>query len=212
MTGQRFHEDTTFMSNSNFATPVPVVARVTLEVPVLPSDAVAGERKRNVPVGEEISLDADLAAELVASGAVAYVTPRSAQTAILTTPLEGDALLQAIGQAMRDIDPVEGLTAEGKVSLYALETVLGFRPSADERDLAQETYGEKRPDLFTPIEGDEDELAPVVAAIDALDPDNPSFWTAGGQPDLRALAEVLGRRVSADERDAAMARRAERTA
>lgn len=49
-----------------------------------------------------------------------------------------------------------------------------------------------------PAEGDD-----LVAAIAKLDPAREDHWTQGGKPECRALAEIIGRDVSAKERDAA---------
>ncbi|SDH92311.1 hypothetical protein [Roseospirillum parvum] len=42
----------------------------------------------------------------------------------------------------------------------------------------------------------------LLAAIGQLEPGNPDHWTKDGRPDARALAAVVGREVSAAERDA----------
>lgn len=183
-----------------------VVALVTLEVPVAPEDAVAGERKKSVPPGTRLNFEAAMAGELVKAGAVSYAAEDDVAPARRIAVLEGAELHQAIGQALRSIDPAEGLTAEGKVSIYALESVLGFRPSVEDRDAAHEVYSGKRPDLFGEVAAGEgnDPIADVVEAIGKLDPANKSFWTKTGLADLRALGEVLGRSVTVEERDAAM--------
>lgn len=45
----------------------------------------------------------------------------------------------------------------------------------------------------------------VVDAIESLDPEDTSLWTAGGAPTVDALERVLERDVSASERDRAWA-------
>lgn len=47
--------------------------------------------------------------------------------------------------------------------------------------------------------------ADIAGAIGKLDPDNKDHWTADGKPDANALSDLLDRRVSAAERDAAWA-------
>lgn len=44
----------------------------------------------------------------------------------------------------------------------------------------------------------------VADAIAELDPDNPAHWTASGKPAVDALSAILGRTVTAAERDAAL--------
>ena len=48
-------------------------------------------------------------------------------------------------------------------------------------------------------------LSEVAAAIEELDPEDTSLWTAGGAPTVDALERVLGRDVSGAERDRAWA-------
>lgn len=45
----------------------------------------------------------------------------------------------------------------------------------------------------------------VEEAIERLDPDDPTLWTSSGLPRVEALEELLGRDVSAAERDEAWA-------
>lgn len=194
-----------------------VIALVTLLMPVAPEDAVAGEKVRSLLPGSALTLDADTAAELVIGKSVAYATDEEAATLLQPAILEGAALHQAIGQAMRDVDFDEGLTAEGKVSLYALESLLGFKPSAEDRDAAHEIYAGKRGNLFpdgatSPGRGPDDFIVSVALAIKQLDRENKSFWTKGGLPDLRALTEELGRKVTEEDRTAAQALIASETA
>lgn len=113
-------------------------------------------------------------------------------------------LLAAIGQAMRSIDPMEGVTPEGKVSLYALRHHLGFEVSAAERDAAQEAFEDKRA-LFNGGALKHDFGDPLLNAIHALAPGAPANWTQDGRPSAPALAEALNRGVSAAERDEAWA-------
>jgi len=165
----------------------------------------SGQKTKSVPPGGRLEMDEKDAADLVDASAARY--EEADEAFAVQDELHGVALHQAIGQAMRAIDPDEGLTREGKVSLYALQAALGFRPSAEDRDIAHEIYGQKRPDLFDPADGDidtDDDLADVKAAILDLDKENPSMWTANGLPDVRALGAKLNRKVTAEERDAAV--------
>ena len=43
----------------------------------------------------------------------------------------------------------------------------------------------------------------IEDAIRSLDPDDASLWTGDGKPQVRAIESVLGRQITADERDAA---------
>jgi hypothetical protein len=52
-------------------------------------------------------------------------------------------------------------------------------------------------------------LAAIRAAVDKLDPDDESHFTRTGKPDARALSEILGWQVTAEERDEAMAQAAD---
>jgi hypothetical protein len=47
------------------------------------------------------------------------------------------------------------------------------------------------------------EVQSIEAAIAKLDPNDPKQFTASGKPQVDALEHVLGRQVSAAERDAA---------
>lgn len=177
-----------------------VVALVTLEMPVAEADSVAGETKKSLPPRTRLQLDDDTAAELVAAKAVAYDEEAAAVT---SSRPEGDALSRAIGQAMRDIDPDEGLTPEGNVSIYALQVHLGYAVTAEERDTAQAIFEGKRGDLFdAPAQSPMEQLVDI---INGLDRDNSGFWTQGGLPDLRVLSEKAGRKITTDERDEALA-------
>jgi len=44
--------------------------------------------------------------------------------------------------------------------------------------------------------------AAIAAAIRRLDPEDPTHMTEGGKPDATVLSDLLGWRVSAEERDA----------
>lgn len=63
------------------------------------------------------------------------------------------------------------------------------------------------PEVLLPSEDqepdDSDEMT-VAEAIDELDPDNPDHWTASGKPAVDALSAIMGRTVTAAERDAAI--------
>lgn len=181
-----------------------VVALVTLEMPPAKEDTEDGIRKKTILTGTRFSLAHDVARELVEAGACAYDEEDDDG---VVAPRDRDSLNQAIGQAMRAVDPAEGLTQDGKVSIYALAHVLGYPVSIEDRDAAHEIYASKRPDLFgeQPPKEEAEQLQAVVEAIKSLDPENKSFWTQSGAPDLRVLKERLGRAVSAEERDAAMA-------
>lgn len=64
-------------------------------------------------------------------------------------------------------------------------------------------------DAEAPV-GEADEAADkadaLVAAIGQLDPENHDHWTKAGKPDVAALEAILGRDISADDRDAAWQR------
>ncbi|MCY3730056.1 MAG: hypothetical protein OXF98_01835 [Rhodospirillaceae bacterium] len=59
--------------------------------------------------------------------------------------------------------------------------------------------------LFS-VPGTSGAASSVAAAIARLDRDNPGHWTRRGKPSCRALRGLLGRRVSARERDEAWAK------
>ncbi|MFN4229840.1 hypothetical protein [Parvibaculum sp.] len=158
-----------------------------------------GSKKRP---GERASFAREEAERLVLTGAAAW-PPEEAASASVTRP-EGNALMSMIGQAMRAIDPMEGVTPEGKASLYALAHHLGFEVTAEERDAAHELYEGKR-DLFTGGEKKIDFGDPLLNAIRDLDRNAVSNWTQDGKPSATALSEVLKRTVSADARDEAWA-------
>ncbi len=52
----------------------------------------------------------------------------------------------------------------------------------------------------------QDPLEEIVDAIAGLDAENESHWTNDGKPDSRSLSAVLGRIISATDRDAAWER------
>ncbi len=52
----------------------------------------------------------------------------------------------------------------------------------------------------------QESLAEIVDAIADLDQENPSHWTNDGKPDSRSLSAVLGRIISAADRDTAWER------
>ena len=56
------------------------------------------------------------------------------------------------------------------------------------------------------------DLDPVVAAIMQLEPENGEHFTSAGIPRVEALAAVLGRAITAEERDRAWATYQERVA
>lgn len=81
-----------------------------------------------------------------------------------------------------------------------LEPVDGPVPA---EDLAGATDDEDPPaDLPEPA----DPLEDLVDVIAALDSEDPAHYTEGGKPDARVLSDLVNRRVSAAERDAAFAR------
>ena len=49
------------------------------------------------------------------------------------------------------------------------------------------------------------DIADIVAAINRLDPVDKSAWTAGGKPQVAALEKIIGRDISAADRDTAWA-------
>lgn len=158
-----------------------------------------GSKKRP---GERAAFAREEAARLVAAGAAMW--PAEGTAPMPVSRPEGPALMAAIGQAMRAIDPMEGVTPEGKASLYALAHHLGFEVTAEERDAAHELYEGKR-DLFTGGEKKIDFGDPLLNAIRDLDRNAVSNWTQDGKPSATALSEVLKRTVSADARDEAWA-------
>jgi len=129
--------------------------------------------------------------------------PDGADEPVASARPTGLALIAAIGQAMRAIDPAEGVTPEGKASLYALAHHLGFEVTAEERDAAHAEFSGKR-DLFTAARK-HDFGDPLLNAIRDLDPVAAANWTQEGKPSANALSEILKRRVDADERDEAWA-------
>lgn len=48
---------------------------------------------------------------------------------------------------------------------------------------------------------DGDEVCDLQLAAEQLDPDNEDHWTKDGRPDVRALSDVLDRKVSAKDRN-----------
>jgi hypothetical protein len=48
-------------------------------------------------------------------------------------------------------------------------------------------------------------MAEIVEAIGKMDKADSSLWTAGNSPQVKALAEILGRDVTADQRNEAWA-------
>lgn len=54
-----------------------------------------------------------------------------------------------------------------------------------------------------PDAGGDDPLAEIARAIRSLDRDNPELWTGSGKPRTDAIEAVIGRDISAGERDAA---------
>lgn len=157
-------------------------------------------RGENKAPGSLVQLPRADAEELVRRGAAAW--PEDDAPLPATRP-QGEALLAAIGQAMRAIDPQEGVTPDGKASLYALNHHLGFEVTAEERDAAHDVFAQKR-DLFASAEK-KDYGSPILNAIRDLDPKVEAHWTQDGKPDARALSEILKQSVSAADRDAAWA-------
>lgn len=156
-----------------------------------------------IPRGSRVSLARDAAESLVGRGDAAW--PVSETPLVDAARPAGQALLAAIGHAMREIDPGEGLTPAGKPSLYALAHHLHYEVTAAERDAAVEMYREKRPGLFerSEVEAVPKAIAerPDLMAIHSLDRGNKGLWTRDGRPDSRVLSELLHRAVSAEERD-----------
>lgn len=156
-----------------------------------------------IPRGSRVSLAREVAEALVARGDAAW--PAAEAPLVDATRPEGQALFVAIGHAMREIDPDEGLTAAGKPSLYALAHHLHYEVTAAERDAAMEMFREKRPGLFDRSEVETVPKAiaerPELMAIHSLDRGNKGLWTRDGRPDSRVLSELLHRAVSAEERD-----------
>jgi hypothetical protein len=155
-----------------------------------------------VASGRKVSVTREVAEALVARGDAAW--PKAEEPVVNAAKPEGEALLVAIGHAMRSVDPAEGLTAEGKPSLYALARHLGYDVTGDERDAAFEMFKDKRADLF----GEPDALPekirdkPDLIAIHRLDRTNAGLWTRDGRPDARVLTDQLKRSISGEERDA----------
>lgn len=157
-------------------------------------------RGENKGPGSLVELPQADAEDLVQRGAAAW--PEDDAPLPATRP-QGEALVAAIGQAMRFIDPQEGVTPEGKASLYALRHHLGYEVTAEERDAAHDVFAQKR-DLFAAAEK-KDYGSPILNAIRDLDPKVDAHWTQDGKPDARALSEILKQSVSAADRDAAWA-------
>ncbi|MBC7282669.1 hypothetical protein [Hoeflea sp.] len=163
--------------------------------------------------GTRLSFPADEAERLVKAGAADW--PAEDDETVKPNRPSGRDLLAAIGQAMRAIDPMEGVTPEGKASLYALAHHLGYEVTAEERDEAHAEFSGRR-DLFAGAKGAGQVVAemiekvksqdfgdPLLNAIRDLKGDVPANWTQDGRPDARALSEILRRNVSAGERDEA---------
>ncbi|RMG60280.1 MAG: hypothetical protein D6717_00320 [Gammaproteobacteria bacterium] len=54
-------------------------------------------------------------------------------------------------------------------------------------------------------QGEDELLAEIRRAVEALDKDDPEAWTSGGKPQVAAIEAVLGYQISAAERDKALA-------
>ena len=155
-----------------------------------------------IPRGSRVSLAREAAEALVARGDAAW--PAAEARRVDAARPSGQALLVAIGHAMREIDPEEGLTVAGTPSLYALAHHLGYEVTAAERDAAVEMFKAKRPDLFAHSDDKVPEAIaarPELLAIHSLDRGNKGLWTRDGRPDSRVLSELLNRVVSAEDRD-----------
>lgn len=169
------------------------------EIDVVAAETIRKDGKSHRP-GTVLRLPVKIARALLVSGAVRM--PEGDESTTVKRP-EGPDLVAAIGQAMRAIDAQEGITPEGKASLYALRHHLGFEVTAEERDEAHEVFAQKR-DLFAAAEK-KDYGSPILNAIRDLDPKIEAQWTQDGRPDARALSEILKQSVSAADRDAAWA-------
>ncbi|WP_293336963.1 hypothetical protein [Parvibaculum sp.] len=148
--------------------------------------------------GSRLLFPADEAQRLVDAQAADWPAAADVPAVAMSKP-SGIDLIATIGQAMRAIDPAEGVTPEGKASLYALAHHLGFEVTAEERDAAHAEFSGKR-DLFTAARK-HDFGDPLLNAIRDLDPVAAANWTQEGKPSANALSEILKRRVDADERD-----------
>lgn len=182
----------------------------TVDVIALETITMGGESHKP---GTRIPFPKDEAQRLVDASAAAW--PTEDDETVKPNRPSGRDLLAAIGQAMRAIDPMEGVTPEGKASLYALAHHLGYEVTAEERDEAHAEFSSRR-DLFAGAKGAGQVAAemiekvkshdfgdPLLNAIRDLKGDVPANWTQDGRPDARALSEILRRNVSAGERDEA---------
>lgn len=78
-------------------------------------------------------------------------------------------------------------------------------PAPTPETLAPADGPEPAPEVAEP-EPEGDRIAEVADAIALLEPGNAEHFNKGGKPELSALAEILGYRPTAAERDAAFAK------
>lgn len=108
------------------------------------------------------------------------------------SPLRHDCRSYKVGNSITlDASVARPLIAAGVLSAGSEQ------PGPAEPPVATDPGG-----LSRPGSGEASPMTLREAILD-LDADNPDHWTADGKPDARALADILDRKVTAAERDAA---------
>lgn len=111
------------------------------------------------------------------------------------------------GEPVRVVDPATGqfMPAAGK---NVPSTPYWVRRLAT-GDVIRTTAAEAAAMLAAPAEAAPADLpadaSPLVKVIAGLNRDDPAHFTKGGRPNLNVLSELMARRVTADELDAALA-------
>lgn len=102
-------------------------------------------------------------------------------------------------------ETMAGYVKTGKVVVdkEALEARKAAEALAESRRLEAIEAGKERAKVAAAGTGVTE--AEIVEAIGKLDPDNPEHWTTGNKPQVVILEGILGKQISAADRDAAWA-------
>jgi hypothetical protein len=79
----------------------------------------------------------------------------------------------------------------------------GFAMELKDSNKAEVPMDEQAPPMNAPKNNEPDIVQEIVEAIGLLDPENPDHYTKGKKPEVAALEEILGKDITAAQRDKA---------